>query len=67
MKVVDEIVQNGKMFGKRAGCFVGDIIGCRGGCGGQGSQAKSKYKLIVVVLPDTGRRYLRTELFYRVF
>jgi cysteine synthase A len=73
MKVVDEIVQIGnkesfnmtKQLAKEEGILSGISSGAAAAAAVKIARRKANAdKLLVVVLPDTGERYLSTELFY---
>jgi cysteine synthase A len=73
MKVVDEIVQIGnkesfnmaKQLAKEEGILSGISSGAAVAAAVKIARRKANAdKLVVVVLPDTGERYLSTELFY---
>jgi len=73
MKVVDEIVQIGnkesfnmaKQLAKEEGILSGISSGAAVAAAVKVARRKANAdKLVVVVLPDTGERYLSTELFY---
>ncbi len=73
MEVVDEIVQVGnkeafnmtKRLAKEEGILSGISSGAAVTAAVKVAKRKANAdKLIVVVLPDTGERYLSTELFY---
>ncbi len=73
MKVVDEIVQVGnkesfnmaKRLAKEEGILAGVSSGAAVVAAVKIAKRKANTdKLVVVVLPDTGERYLSTELFY---
>jgi cysteine synthase A len=73
MKVVDEIVQIGnkesfnmaKRMAKEEGILSGISSGAAAAAAVKVARRKANAdKLVVVVLPDTGERYVSTELFY---
>jgi len=72
MDLVDEVIQasnedaagTARRLAKEEGLFVGISSGAAAWAAIQvGKRKENKNKLIVVILPDTGERYLSTELF----
>ncbi len=65
IKVKDEdAMQTSRRLAKEEGILVGISAGAAGFAALEiGKRSESKGKLIVVVLPDTGERYLSTSLF----